>query len=74
MSILSTNLPHGFGRLTQSMIQTIDLPRNEVLDCSIIADAFEDDCNAFEKADEDVFAPHWNQAKAIRRESTQISV
>jgi len=34
-----------------------DLPRSEVLDCSIIADAFGDDSNDFEKANEDVFIP-----------------
>jgi hypothetical protein len=57
MSILSTTLPHGFGLLTQSMIQASDLPLSEVLDCSIIADAFEDDSIDFGKADEDVFTP-----------------
>lgn len=40
MSILSTKLPHGFSLLTQSMIQASDLPLDEALDCSIIADGF----------------------------------
>lgn len=57
MSILSTPLPHGFSLLTQSMIQASDLPLSEVLDCSIIANAFEDDSIDFGKADEDVFTP-----------------
>lgn len=57
MSILSTPLPHGFDLLTQSMIQASDLPLSEVLDCSIIAEAFEDDDVDFGKADEDVFTP-----------------
>lgn len=57
MSILSTPLPHGFDLLTQSLIQASDLPLSEVLDCSIIAEAFEDDSIDFGKADEDVFTP-----------------
>ncbi len=57
MSILSTPLPHGFGLLTQSMIRASDLQLSEVLNCSIIADAFEDDSIDFGKADEDVFTP-----------------
>ena len=57
MSILSTPLPHGFDLLTQSLIQASDLPLSEVLDCSVIAEAFEDDDVNFGKADEDVFTP-----------------
>lgn len=57
MSILSTPSHHGFDLLTQSLIQASDLPLSELLDCSIIAEAFEDDDVDFGKADEDDFTP-----------------
>jgi hypothetical protein len=57
MPILSTQSRHCFGIFQRSMIQSSELPLCDVLDSSLIADAFEEDHVDFGNADEDVFTP-----------------
>ena len=57
MSILSVPSRQCFGIFQRSMIQSSELPLCEVLDNSLIADAFEEDDVDFGIADEDVFTP-----------------
>ncbi|HBJ33289.1 MAG TPA: IS4 family transposase [Planctomycetaceae bacterium] len=57
MAILASLSPRCFTIFQRSMIQSDDLPLSEILDSSLIADAFEEDKVDFGIADEDVFTP-----------------
>ncbi len=57
MAILASLSPRCFSIFQRSMIQSDDLPLSEILDSSLIADAFEEDKVDFGIADEDVFTP-----------------
>lgn len=57
MSILPIRSLHCFSIFKRSMIQSNELPLCEVLDSSLIAQAFEEDNVVFGIADEDVFTP-----------------
>ena len=57
MSILSIRSLQCFSIFQRSMIQTNELPLCEVLDSSLIAEAFQEDDVVFGIADEDVFTP-----------------
>lgn len=57
MSILPNRLLHGFRIFQRSLIQSDQLPLCEILDSSLIAEAFQEDQVVFGIADEDVFTP-----------------
>jgi putative transposase len=57
MSVLPVRSPHCFGIFKRSMIQADCLPLCEMLDSSVIAEAFKEDNIVFGIADEDVFTP-----------------
>lgn len=57
MSILVNCSPRCFSIFQRSMIQSNELPLCEILDSTLIADAFEEDGVDFGVADEDVFTP-----------------
>jgi putative transposase len=57
MSILPVHSPRCFGIFKRSTIQAGYLPLCEMLDSSVIAEAFEEDNIVFGIADEDVFTP-----------------
>lgn len=57
MSILADGSHRCFSIFQRSMIQSDDLPLSEILDSTLIADAFEEDGIDFGIADEDVFTP-----------------
>jgi hypothetical protein len=57
MAILAGLSPRCFSIFQRSMIQSDDLPLSEILDSTLIADAFQEDNVDFGIADEDVFTP-----------------
>lgn len=57
MSILPICSPACFSIFQRSLIQANSLPLREVLDSSLIAEAFQEDKVTFGNADEDVFTP-----------------